>query len=70
MGVSVIVGVNVMVGDGRDVCVGGGDSSVDVGGVVMAHSITSYQDGEEYTIITFSEVKFNTGLEDTLFEME
>jgi outer membrane lipoprotein-sorting protein len=41
-----------------------------VGGVVMAHSITSYQDGEEYTVINFSEVKFNTGLEDSLFEME
>ena len=41
-----------------------------VGGMVMAHSITSYQDGEEYTVITFSDVKFNTGLEDSLFEME
>jgi outer membrane lipoprotein-sorting protein len=41
-----------------------------VNGVVMSHSITSYQDGEEYTIITFTEVKFNTGLEDSLFEME
>ncbi|MFC2165548.1 hypothetical protein ACFLT2_11205, partial [Acidobacteriota bacterium] len=41
-----------------------------VGGVVMAHSVTSYQDGEEYTTISFSDVKFNTGLEDSLFEME
>jgi len=41
-----------------------------VGGVVMAHSITSYQDGEEYTVITFNEIKFNTGLENSLFEME
>jgi outer membrane lipoprotein-sorting protein len=41
-----------------------------VGGVVMAHSITSYQDGEEYTVISFSEVRFNTGLEDSLFKME
>jgi len=41
-----------------------------VDGVLMAHSVTSYQDGEEYTVITFSEVKFNTGLEDSLFKME
>jgi outer membrane lipoprotein-sorting protein len=41
-----------------------------VGDVVMAHSITSYQDGEEYTVITFTEVKFNTGLEDSFFEMD
>ena len=40
------------------------------GELVMAHSITSYQDGEEYTVITFKEVEFNTGLEDSLFEME
>jgi len=39
------------------------------GGVIMAHSITSYQDGEEYTVITFNEIKLNTGLEDFPFEV-
>ena len=40
-----------------------------VNGMVMAHSISTFQDGEEYMNITFAEVKLNTGLEDSLFKM-
>ena len=38
-----------------------------VDGVVVAHSITSFRRGKS-TKITFTEVKFNTGLEDSLFK--
>jgi outer membrane lipoprotein-sorting protein len=41
-----------------------------VGGVMFAHTITIYQDGEEFMTATITEVKLNTGLEDSLFEME
>lgn len=41
-----------------------------VNGMVTPQSITSFQDGAEYMILTFSEIKINTGLEDSLFEME
>jgi len=37
------------------------------GGMVMAHSITTFMDGEEYVRITIEEVEFNTGMEDSLF---
>lgn len=40
-----------------------------VDGLMVAHSITTYQDGEEYTKMTITEVKFNSGLEDSLFKM-
>jgi len=40
-----------------------------VDGMIMAHSITSFMDGEEFMIITITEVSFNTGLEDSLFKM-
>jgi len=39
-----------------------------IDGVVVAHSITSFRRGEESTKITFAEVKFNTGLEDSFFK--
>jgi outer membrane lipoprotein-sorting protein len=39
------------------------------GKMTMAHSIVTTQDGAEYTRITFNQVKFNTGLEDSLFMM-
>lgn len=42
----------------------------ETGGMIMAFSVVSYQDGEEYTSIKLSEVTFNTGLEDSLFIME
>jgi outer membrane lipoprotein-sorting protein len=41
-----------------------------VGDMVMAFKVVTFQDGEEYTNITLSEVVFNTGLEDSLFEKE
>jgi outer membrane lipoprotein-sorting protein len=39
------------------------------GRMLMAHSIVTYQDGAEYTRITFNQVKFDTGLEDSFFMM-
>jgi len=41
-----------------------------VGGIMFAHTITIYQDDEEFMTATITEVKFNSGLEDSLFEME
>lgn len=40
-----------------------------VDGITVAHSLVSYQDGEEFMTMTISEVKFNSGLEDNLFAM-
>lgn len=40
-----------------------------VEGMMVPHTITIYQDGEEYMKITITEVKVNTGLEDSLFKM-
>ncbi|MGD2294711.1 MAG: hypothetical protein PVF22_02625 [Candidatus Aminicenantes bacterium] len=39
-------------------------------GIMFAHTITILQDGEEFGTMTVDEVKFNTGLEDSLFKME
>lgn len=41
-----------------------------VGGMMTAHSITILRDGEEFVVLTITEVANNTGLEDSLFEME
>jgi outer membrane lipoprotein-sorting protein len=41
-----------------------------VDGVLFPHLVTIYQEGEEFGIMTVTEVKFNTGLEDSLFKME
>jgi len=41
-----------------------------VEGVMFAYTLTIYQEGEEFMTATVTEVKFNTGLEDSLFEME
>jgi outer membrane lipoprotein-sorting protein len=41
-----------------------------VEGIMMAHSMTIFQDGEEFLTMTIEEVTFNSGLEDTLFKME
>ncbi len=38
-----------------------------VDNMMAAFNITQYMDGEEFMVITLEEVKFNTGLEDTLF---
>ena len=40
-----------------------------VDGVVIPHSITTFQDQEEFMIMTIIEVKLNTGLEDSMFKM-
>jgi outer membrane lipoprotein-sorting protein len=39
-----------------------------IDGVMIAHSIKIIQDGQEYMKMTFASVKFNTGLEDSLFK--
>lgn len=41
-----------------------------VEGIMVAHSITIYQDGQEFIKITINEVSYNTDLEDSLFKME
>jgi outer membrane lipoprotein-sorting protein len=40
-----------------------------VDGVLMAHSMTTYQDGQEFMRMTITKVAFNAGLEDSLFQM-
>jgi outer membrane lipoprotein-sorting protein len=40
-----------------------------VNGWMTPHTVTSFQDGAEYMIVTITEVKINTGLEDSLFEI-
>jgi outer membrane lipoprotein-sorting protein len=39
-----------------------------IDGVMTAHSITIIQGGQEYMRMTFTSVKFNAGLEDSLFK--
>ncbi len=41
-----------------------------VEGMMVPHSFTIFQDGEEYLKITVTEVRFNSGLEDSFFQME
>lgn len=41
----------------------------EVDGIMTAHTLVSYQDGEEYMTMTITEVKFNSALEDSLFAM-
>ena len=40
-----------------------------VNGMTIGHSVIIFQGGEEYLKITFTEITFNTGLEDSLFKM-
>lgn len=40
-----------------------------VDGIIMAHSMTTYRDGQEFMRMTFTKVAFNSGLEDSLFQM-
>ena len=40
-----------------------------VDGIIMAHSMTTYRDGQEYVRITLTKVAFNSGLEDSFFQM-
>jgi hypothetical protein len=39
-------------------------------GMVFPSVITSYYDGEEYSVITIENVKTNSGLEDSMFKMQ
>ena len=39
-------------------------------GTKVPYTITVYQDGEEFIIITLSDMKYNTGLKDSLFKMD
>ncbi len=41
-----------------------------IGGMNFPQLITSYYDGQEYSVVTIGEVTFNKGLEDSLFKME
>ena len=41
-----------------------------VEGVMVAHSIVIFQDGQEFLRLTVSEVSFNSDLEDSLFKMD
>lgn len=41
----------------------------EVDGLMVAHSLLSFQDGEEFMTLTITEVKFNSELEDSLFAM-
>lgn len=41
-----------------------------VDGILYAHSMTIFQNGEEFGLFTTTEIKFNSGLEDSLFEKE
>jgi len=40
-----------------------------VDGAVIAHSFTTYQDGQEYMRMTLTKITFNSNLEDSLFKM-
>jgi outer membrane lipoprotein-sorting protein len=42
----------------------------DVEGMPAPHLVTIYQDGEEFAVMTVSEIKYNSGMEDSLFKME
>ncbi len=41
-----------------------------ISGMMTAHTITQFTDGEEFMIITLDDIKFDTGLDDSLFKME
>ena len=41
-----------------------------IDGMMVSFSVRVLQDGEEFMTMTFSEVKYNTGLDDSLFKMD
>ena len=41
----------------------------EIEGIMTAHSITIKREGGEFAVLTINEVKFNTGLEDSLFKI-
>ncbi len=40
-----------------------------VDGIIIAHSMTTYRDGQEFMKMAITKVAFNSGLEDSLFQM-
>ena len=42
----------------------------EVDGIMFAHTMTIHQGGEIFAIITITDVKFNSGLDDSFFKME
>lgn len=42
----------------------------DVGGMKVAHTMKVFMDGQEAVTMTFTEVKFNTGIDDSLFKKD
>ena len=42
----------------------------EVEGTLVAHTITVFQDGEEFMTMTIDEIKYNSGLEDSFFKMD
>jgi len=42
----------------------------EVEGMMVPHTLTIFQDGQEFMTMTITEAKFNTGLEDSLFTMQ
>lgn len=42
----------------------------EVGGMILAHTVVTYYNGEVFSEITLKEVKFNTGLDDALFRID
>jgi outer membrane lipoprotein-sorting protein len=42
----------------------------DVDGLPSPHLVTVFQDGEEFAVLTVSEIKYNSGFEDSFFKME
>lgn len=43
---------------------------IEVEGMMMPTSMTTFQDGNEFMVMTLSESTFNTGVEDSFFEMK
>ena len=41
-----------------------------VNGLMIAHSLTIYQGGEEFGSMIVEEIKYNSGIEDSVFEMK
>ncbi|MFC2157738.1 outer membrane lipoprotein carrier protein LolA [Acidobacteriota bacterium] len=42
----------------------------EVNGITMSHTTVQYRDGEEYLTISISDVKINTGIDDSIFVMD
>jgi outer membrane lipoprotein-sorting protein len=42
----------------------------DIDGMPTPHLVSIYQNGEEFAVMTVSEIKYNSSLEDSLFKME